>query len=296
VTRVLACALAASFFCVATGASLDPQPRRVYVAALDGKGSPVTDLSPADFLVKEGGKARDVIKADPATGRMQIAILVDDNGTGMFRYGVAKFIETLQGRAEFAISTVTGQMLRLTDYTTSVPELTDAIGKINARPASNDGGQLLEGISETAVDMMKRRAGRPIILALTVGGEEHSTLPAHHVLDQLRLSGAALHVVAVVGSTLRSTVAPSSPAALLQENMNLGEVLGDGSKHSGGSYSEITAVPGMVANLQQLADSLKNQYAIEYALPDGVKPSDRLSVMTKRRGVTLRAPTHISDK
>src|SRR5437899_1252076 len=76
VTRVLASALAASFFGVATGASLDPQPRRVYVAALDGKGSPVTDLSPADFLVKEGGKARDVIKADPAIGRMQIAILV----------------------------------------------------------------------------------------------------------------------------------------------------------------------------------------------------------------------------
>ena len=43
-----------------------------------------------------------------------------------------------------------------------------------------------------AIDLDKRKASRPIIVALTVGGEEHSTLPAHHVLDNLRQSGAAL--------------------------------------------------------------------------------------------------------
>ncbi len=40
---------------------------------------------------------------------LRIALVVDDNGTGIFRYGIAKFIERLQGRAEFAVSTVTGQ-------------------------------------------------------------------------------------------------------------------------------------------------------------------------------------------
>ena len=47
----------------------------------------------------------------------------------------------------------------------------------------------------------KREAPRPIIIALSVPGEEHSTLPARHVLDKLKDSGASLHVflVAAVG-------------------------------------------------------------------------------------------------
>jgi VWFA-related protein len=275
--------------------AVEPQTRRVYVTAIDDKGAPVTDLTAADFAVKEGGKAREIVRAVPATTPMQIAILVDDNGTGIFRYAVGRFIEALLGRAEFAISTVTGQTLKLVDYTTNAQSLSQAIGKLTARPATNDGGQLLDGISETAQDLEKRKALRPVIVALTVGGEEHSTLPAHHVLDKLRQSGAALHVMLVVNNTLRSQANPSTPSALLGENLNLGEVLGDGPKQSGGHRDEVIAVAGVASGLQQLADSLKQQYLIEYTLPDGVKPSDKLTVSVKRRGVSVRAPTRIPD-
>ena len=274
----------------------EPQVRRVYVTAVDGAGLPVTDLTAADFTVKEGGKAREVVKAGPASGPIQIAILVDDNGTGIFRYAVGKFIEALLGRAEFAISTVTGQLLRIIDYTQNAQVLSQAIGQLTARPATNDGGQLLDAISETSQDLDKRNARRPVILALTVGGLEHSTLPAHHVLDKLRQSGAALHVMVVANSALRAQSNPTSAAALLGENMNLSEVLGDGPKQSGGRRDEIVAATGMTGGLQQLADALKHQYLIEYTLPDGVKPSDKLSVAVKRKGVTLRAPTRIPDK
>lgn len=278
------------------GAAAEPQVRRVYVTALDGNGAPVTDLTAADFAVKEGGKAREVVKAGPATGRLQIAILVDDNGTGIFRHAIGLFVEPLLGRAEFAISTVTGQTLKLVDYTANAQSLSEAIAKLTARPATNDGGQLLDGISETALELDKRKAGRPVIIALTVGGEEHSTLPAHHVLDNLRQSGAALHVITVVNNAMRSQPAPSTAAGLLGENMNLGEVLGDGPKQSGGRRVEILGVQGIAVGLQQLAQSLKNQYLIEYILPDGVKPSDKLSVSVTRKGVSLRAPTRIPDK
>jgi VWFA-related protein len=278
------------------GASFEAQNRRVYVTAVDGTGAPVTDLTAADFTVKEGGKAREIVKAAPATGLLQVAILVDDNGTGIFRFAVGQFIQALLGRGEFAISTVTGQMLKLVDYTPNARALSEAIGKLTARPATNDGGQLLDGISETAVDLDKRKAPRPVIVALTVGGEEHSTLPAHHVLDNLRQSGAALHVMAVVNTALRSQARPTTAAGLLGESMNLGEVLGDGPTQSGGRLDEIVAAAGISGGLQQLAESLKHQYVIEYSLPDGVKPSDKLSVTVKRKGVTLRAPTRIPDR
>ena len=95
----------------------------------------------------------------------------------------------MQGRAELTLSTVVGQTQRLVDYTTDVEKVTSAIVSLSARPATQDGGQLLEGIFQAAKDQEKREAKRPVILAVTVGGEEHSTLPAHHVLDQLAKSG-----------------------------------------------------------------------------------------------------------
>lgn len=278
-------------------AQLESPSRTVYVTATDKAGEAVPNLTPADFTVKIGGKARDVVHVEPATAPLRIAVIVDDNGSGLFRYGVGKFIERLMGHAEFAISQVTGQTQKVVDFTADGRELSEAIAVLGARPATSDGGQLLEGIAETARDFEKRRSHRGIIIALTVGGEEHSTLPAHHVLDQLRKSGAALHVVQVSTSALRSTVAVQRPSALLGENLNLSEVLGEGPKQSGGSHNEIVATAGLVSSLQDLAQSLlHDQYAVSYSEREGDKSSDKINVSVKVPGVSVLAPTRMPDK
>ena len=64
---------------------------------------------------------------------LQVAILVDDNGTGVFRYAVGKFIETMLGRAEFAIATVTPQTLKLVDYTANAQTLSEGIARMRGR-------------------------------------------------------------------------------------------------------------------------------------------------------------------
>ena len=271
----------------------DTLTRTVFVTVVDKTGAPVTDLSADDFVVKEGGKERPVVEAGMTSVPLRIALVVDDNGTGIFRYGVAKFIERLQGRAEFALSTVAGQHLKLVDYTTNADRLMAAISQLSARPGTNDGGQLLEGIFETAKDLQKRKAPRPVIVVLTVGGEEHSTLPAHHVLEELQKSGAALHVIAINSSALRAMAAVSKPGALLEENLNLSEVLGDGPKQSGGTRGEIVPSAGIVYGLQELAETLRNQYAVSFSRPDPPKGTDKLSISVKRSGLTVRAPVRL---
>ncbi len=267
--------------------------RTVYVTVTGRDGTPVTDLTADEFVVKEGGKHRDVVAAAVTTVPMRIAIIVDDNGTGIFRYGVAKFIERLQGLAEFSLSTINVQQIRLVDFTADAGELTGAIGRLVARPAADDGGQLLEGIYDTARDFQKRTARRPVIVALTVGGEEHSTVPAHHVIDELQKSGASLHVIAVNSSALRGTAVVVKPGALLEENMNLSEVLGDGSKQSGGSRGEIVASAGIVVGLQQLAEELRAQYAVSFSRADTPDANDKLNVSVKRGGLNVRAPLRL---
>jgi hypothetical protein len=270
--------------------------RRVYLNAFDERGEPVKDLAAADFVVKEGGKTREVVAYRPAKGLMQIAIIVDDNGMGLFRAPLYRFVQRLQGRAEFAIVAVVGQPLKLTDYTMDGRVLSEVLASLSARPGTPDGGQLLQGIYDAATDLGKREAPRPIIIALTVPGEEHTTLPAQHVLDRLKDSGASLHVFLVASSAARQMAPVTKPSALLEENMNLGEVLGDGSKQSGERREDIVAAAGALTGLQRLAEELLDQYVIDYDLPPGTKPSDRISVSVKRKGVFLRASARIPNR
>jgi VWFA-related protein len=302
---LLACA---SSLCVGAGVGAQGKPastspdspqvrtNTVFVTAIEESGAPVLDLAADDFTIKEDGKTRDVVKVEVANVQMQVMILVDDNGSGIFRSGIAQFVQQLQGRAEIAISSVVGQTQKLVDYTTNVDALQTAITTLTARPGTPDGGQLLEGIFQAAKDQEKREARRPVIVALTVGGEEHSTLPAHHVLDQLAKSGTGLYVISVANSQLRGRVAVSKPSALLEENLNLGEVLGQGPKQTGGQRVEIVAAPGIVLGLQKIAVELKNQYAVAYSRQASNKGLQRLNVSISRRGVTLRAPSRVSGQ
>jgi VWFA-related protein len=289
IIRVLALICAAG---IAVGAQ--EQTRRLYVTALDSNGVPVEGLTGEDFAVKEGGKARTILRAEPATAKMQIAILVDDNGTGLFRVSVARFIEALLGRAEFSISTVTGQTMRIVDYTTDTRELSEAITKLGARPATNDGNQLLDGITGTSLQLAKRKAGRPIIVALTVGGDDVTPMEPDDALDELRRSGATLYVVSVLNSAMRATSTPTRPSQMISEGHALHAMLGDGPKRSGGTRQEVSAMAGVDPGLLRLAEQLKRQYVIEYSLEG--KPSDRVSVTAKRKDITLRAPTHVPNK
>lgn len=268
----------------------------VFVTATEENGAPVVDLVATDFTIKEDGKPREVVKAELAQSQVQVAIIVDDNGTGIFRAGLVNFVRLMQGRAEMALSSVVGQTQRLVEYTTDADRVSSAIAALTARPATQDGGQLLEGIFQAARDQEKRDAPRPVIIVVTVGGEEHSTLSASHVLEQLAKSGATLYVIAVANTQLRAMRPIDKPSVLLEENLNLNEVLGEGPKQSGGWREIIAAAPGITQGLQRIATELKGQYAIAYSRPPKGRATERLAVSINRRGVLLRAPNRVSGK
>lgn len=268
-------------------------PRAVYITAINQAGEPVLDLAAGDLVVKENRQERAIVSVEPARAPLHVALIIDDNGTGMFRSSVAGFVQRLLPHAMFSITTVTGQPLRLVDYTRDPAKLSRAIGLLNARPATPDGGQLLAGISEAARELRRMEAQRPVIVVLTVGGEEHSTMPGREVLNQLRDSRASLNVFAVSSSLLRQMEPITRPATLLETIINIGEVLGDGPPRSGGVREDIAAVTGSVQGMHRLAGQLAYQYRVSYVLPGGVKPSDRFQVSAARPGVTIRAPTRI---
>jgi hypothetical protein len=261
----------------------------IYVTVTDSRNGPVEGLGVGDFVVKEDGKEREVLSVEPATARLQIAVLVDDNGTGIFGYGLSRFAERLQGNADIAFRAVTNQVQAIADFSPDVNVWMSAIGRLGVRPATPEGGQLLEGIFEAAKDFTKREARRPVIIALTVGGDEQSPRLATQVLNELWKSHAALYVIFVDNPAVRPTRPVSKPSDLLENNVNLARVLGDGPKESGGRRREVLATGVVQTEVQQIAGELRRQYAIAYVRLNS-NGSTKLQVSSRRPGVNVTAP------
>jgi VWFA-related protein len=310
IARVTGVAVLAASMClsarlpVGAAAAQDTQ-RKLFVAVVNKDGTPVTDLTAADFEVKEGGKAQTLTSVAPAKTPLRVHIIVSDSGTGAFQLGVLKFVQALSDRSEFAFTSVLIQAMRTTDYTSNVQQLGTGIEKLGRRGTITGRSQLMDALEQGVKDL-GAPGKHPVLVVLRMGNEEASTTPATRIREALRQSGATMYVISRSGASKpapRSAGTNSSAetaqrqmddAEMADTSLNLNLVLGDGSRESGGFHQEIplqTAAPV----LEQLANEIKGQYEITYTLPAGTKPSDKVQVTTKRKNVVLRAPQKIAN-
>lgn len=254
-------------------------PRTVYVSASDSKGAPVTDLTAADLVVKEDGKDRVIASLLPTVEPMEVAILVDDEGSGSFQEGVLTFMQAVGEHAKYSVRQFNPQTEKILDYTNDdVAAIQGALDRIGRRgKIQGHGEQILQAISESARELQQRKAPRRAILVLTMAGEGQNVKNPNIVMEELQNSGAILSVVH-------------------HQNADIGLVTGDGPRQSGGRIDRAGNTAAFLAGVKKVADALTNQYALTYTLPDGVAPSDRVSVSTSRKGISLFAPTRIPVK
>jgi hypothetical protein len=219
---------------------------------------------------------RPVATLRPATGALQISILVDDAGQGFYEGPVGYFVGRMMQRAEIAISMLNPQPFKLVDYTTDPSALLAAVKKLTQRGRiQHDGRQVAEAVAWAARELRNREARRPVILVVTATGESGTLEIDDFILRDLKASGASLHVVHVNG-------------------VDLGMVLSEGPMYSGGMLANAANTESMRDALSRIAASLQSQYELTYVLPDGTRPNDRLQLQTTRKGVTLLAPQRIA--
>ena len=279
-----------------------PSTKTIYVTVLDNKGLPIADLEAAELEAKAGGKTMEIVRAQPAQMPLRVALIVSDAGIGGFQQGVANFMQKLLGRAEFGLISVVNQPEVVSEYSSEGAVLREAVRRVGPRGrARGTGAQLLEAVQE-ATKGVAGDGRRPVILVLRVGGEAVTTLAGDDVRQDLRKSGAVLYVVSTVGaqrpnaSSARTGI--STEQAQMQDadnansTLNIQQVLGDGSKESGGRHDQVISTT-LVPALERIADELLSQYALTCVLPTGVKPNDKLSISTKRKNAKVRAPARL---
>ena len=275
-----------------SAAAVEATLRTVYVTVTDGKGAPVPDLTAANFKVKEGGKDREIVKAEPAKARPHLALVVEerlapDQGT---RVGLFEFVKKINGAAEISLITVGLRNTTVVPYVTDPNAVLKGINELslNPQPTSN----LTEGINEIAKAFEKERPERPVIVVVGFSGGQAGGASASSVLSQLRQSGAKLYAVTYGQPDANS----AGDLGTMGDISAREQILGDGAKQTGGRRTDVVSTAAISKALLQVAEDLAAQYVITYSLPDGVKPDRRFNISTDRKGLSLRAPAGLPDK
>lgn len=267
----------------------EPTSRTVYVTVTDRSGAPVTDLSAGDLVVKEGGKEREVAKVEPATTRLRLALAVEERlvADGSVRLGLFNFVKRVAGAADISLITVGLSNQALVDFTGDANTVLGAINNLTLNPSRDS--NLSEGVLDIVSKFAAARPERPALVVVALSGGQAGVDP-RNVLEKLGSSGATMHSVTLGGG------GSVGPVGVMSDEAGREQVLGDGPKQSGGRRVDVNVTAAVPKALQQIADDLLAQHAITYVLPDGVKRDKRFNISTKRRDLSLRAPSVIPDR
>lgn len=266
--------------CVSAAVLAQSNERVAYVSAYDEKThAPITGLGVRDFVVREDGAAREVLKVAPATSPMAVAILVDNTQAAGdhiadIRRALTTFVKALQGVGPITIVGIADRPTILRDYTTDQQQLQDGVGKVFAMPGS--GATLLDAIVEVSRGLQRREEDRAAMVILTTENVEFSERHYREVLEALTRGGAQMHVV------ILNTPAGSS---LDDPARNRASVLDRGPRESGGTRTDVLTSQSFEGRLQELAAILKNQHRVVYARPQTLIPPEKIEISSAKPGV-----------
>ena len=259
-----------------------PRSRSIYASALDQNGAPVPDLGPGDFIVREDKVTREILRTAPADDPMQILLLVDNSTAAEpyirdYREALTAFINEVAAdptgaRHQVGIVTLADRTKIYTEATSDLPLAVKGAQRIFSVPDS--GAYLLDGIIETSQGILKRDSPRPVIVVITTEGPEMSDRNYQTVLEPLRASGAAMHVVTI-----------GRPDSREYDRAVVADI---GTKESGGRNDIVFTGTALVPRLKQIAAELTHQYRVTYARPDSLIPPRQVTVSSAKPGMTVR--------
>ena len=281
---LVACLMALSFAAAQTPQATDSRTRDLHVSVVDAGGRPVPGLTAEDFVVKEDGTQREVLKVGPSTAPMTISILVDDSQAAQpaiqqMRNGLPDFITALPDTAEVALATFGERPTPLVEYTTSKEVVKRGVSKIFSRQGA--GAYMQDAVVDASKGMQKRNVARPIIVVLTVEeGIEFSNIRHDAALKELQKSGAVLHILAI-----------GQPNPSQEDEMRSRQIfIAEGTRQTGGRRDQLLSEMAIPEKLKQLAEELKNAtpYQVTYARPERLIPAEMVEVSVKRPGLRVQ--------
>jgi VWFA-related protein len=269
---------------VCAPATAQTTERTIFVTVVDGKGAPVPDLGQSDFVVREDGREREVLRVSPATQPIDVALLVDNSeaitpNQNDLRNAVKSFVSRMaKGGHNVAIVGLADRPTILQEYTNNAALLQRAAERIFAQPGS--GTTLLDAISDICRGLQKRDSERRAIVVVTTFGTDFSNRNDVRTLEALDEADAALFAL---------TIGHGDGASLTtEEGRNRGIVLDRGTTASGGRYETLVSSMALADALGRVAAELEHQYQVVYGRPGSLIPPKKIEVSVSRPGLVAR--------
>jgi hypothetical protein len=247
------------------------------VTVIAESGDPVTGLTGADFVVREGSKELRVVSAELSTFPLIVSVLVDTTeppATGMtspardLRAGLSGFVDALRaagGAPRIALVEVGGGAVTTAGFDANSAVLDAAIAKL--LPAHPGDALMIEAIGGAAREMTSAQTPRRAIVVVDFNSSESANEGTmKRVMADLAQSGAT------VWST--SVRLPRSGGSRREGALNLM------TKASGGLRQVAGAASGLDVLLKRVADSLASQYIVTFERDGDGQPGE-LQMRTK---------------
>jgi VWFA-related protein len=246
----------------------------IYATVVDRDGRLVPDLTKDDFQVYDDTKpvAIDVFAA--GTQPITMALMVDESPS------VSRVADRIESAVtEFSKHFLPGDRATIGAFSHIVrldPQLSEKPGDLvslvlGGRPRFPSGTALWDAI-DNARNALKGESGRRVVLLLTDADENCSLSDPGEVALRIEQEGTMVYAIGVRGNT-------GLPAQDLRRLSRL----------SGGYNFELRRDDDLASTLARVADELHRQYVIGFspAVLDGQR--HRLTVTSKRPGLTIRA-------
>jgi VWFA-related protein len=278
-------ALGIAFACAVAvclpAAAQESRERTMYVSAVDQKGEPVEGLGQNDFVVREDGVQREVLRVTRATEPIDIAILVDDSAASeslipRVREALRSFIAKMAMGNQIAIVGLADRPTILANYTSNTKLLQDAIGLL--WPRTRAGTTLMDALFEVSRGLERRETPRAVIIPIITDGGDFPNRQYEQVMPEVKQAGAAIHAIAV--GNFSSTDH--------DELRNRARILSEGTRTTGGQRVSLLSEISVQQALDRLARELSSQYKVVYSRPESLIPPDKLEVSARRPGITMR--------
>lgn len=266
-----------------SASQVSDRERTLFVSAVSERGEPVENLGPRDFIVREDGTQREVLRASQATEPIDIALLVDNaasSGAALvpMREGLRRFVARMAPMNQIAIIGLADRPTILVDYTSDMDLLEAGIGRVFTQ--SNSGMALLNGVVETARGLERRETPRAVIIPVITEGVEFTNYYSRDVTQALTGARAALHAVTIGGFY------PSGNDVIERERER---VLNESTRDSGGQRVTMFDPNGVTQALDRLAAELSSQYKVVYVRPQSLIPPETTEVSSARADIAMRA-------
>ena len=258
-----------------------PRERTMFVSAVDQKGEPIEGLAPDDFVIREDGATREVLRVSHASEPIDIAFLIDDSAASQsliprVREALRSFIAKMSMGNQIAIVGLADRPTILTNYTANTKLLQDGIGLL--WPRTRAGTTLMDALYEGSRGLERRETPRAVIIPIITDGGDFPNRQYEQVMPEVKRAGAAIHAIAIGNFSSTSH----------DELRNRSRVLSDGTRETGGQRISLLSEISVQQALDRLGRELSSQYKVVYGRPESLIPPEKIEVSARRPGITMR--------